>query len=78
MPKTIRTGNDNQGIDITYIRSHRTLDIGGWYDTMVGIKNESISLGQFLTDLGITLRDCEKALRDYTPEGRNKNVQISG
>ena len=65
MPKTIylpeRTGS--QGIDITWTPSYQRLDLGGWFDTFVGIETVSITLREFFDKLGITEKDCEKAWR---------------
>jgi len=38
------------------------LDIGGWYDTMVGIQPGSMTLAEFFAKLGITEKDVRKAL----------------
>lgn len=64
MPKTIYIPEDaqNSGIDITWTPSAGRLDIGGWYDTMVGIQSGSMSLAEFFAKLGITEKDVRKAL----------------
>ena len=64
MPKTIYIPEDarNSGIDITWTPSAGRLDIGGWYDTMVGIQSGSMTLAEFFAKLGITEKDVRKAL----------------
>ena len=62
-----RNDNEHSGISIDYIKSRKILDISGWYDTMVGIEGDRIPLADFLNGLGITLKDCEKALRGDRP-----------
>jgi len=52
------------GIDIRYVKSRRVLQIGGWYDSIVGIEGGEVALGEFLRGLGITAQDCAKALKD--------------
>jgi hypothetical protein len=37
------------------------LDIGGWYDSIVGISGESMSLRAFFDRLGITEHHCKRA-----------------
>ena len=65
MPKTIYLGeeNSNCGIDITWTKTRQRLDIGGWYDSSVGIQSSEITLGVFFDLLGITEEDCRKAFR---------------
>jgi len=64
MPKTICIPEDakHSGIDITWTPSAGRLDIGGWYDTMVGIQPESMTLAEFFARLEITEKDVQKAL----------------
>ena len=64
MPKTIYIPEDarHSGIDITWTPSAGRLDIGGWYDTMVGIQPGSMTLAEFFAKLGITEKDVRKAL----------------
>ncbi len=52
------------GVHIEYMKTCRQFYIGGWYDGSVGIGSERISLGDFLRAFGITLEDCERALKD--------------
>lgn len=63
MPKTIYIPEDarRSGIDITWTPSAGRLDIGGWYDTMVGIQPGSMTLAEFFAKLGITEKDVRKA-----------------
>lgn len=66
MPKTIYfpENANHSGIDITWTPSAGRLDIGGWYDSCVGICSESITLKEFFTRLGITRKDCLRAFGD--------------
>lgn len=66
MPKTAYYPEDHKdsGIDITWTKSKQRLDIGGFYDSFVGIKPTSVSLRKFFDQLGITLKDCQKAFKD--------------
>ena len=68
MPKTIYLPEDakRSGIDIRWTPSSMRLDIGGWYDSMVGISGESMSLREFFDRLGITERDCKRAFTEGT------------
>ena len=65
MPKTIYLPPydvvGQSGIDITWTPSARRLDIGGWYDSYVGIESTSLPLIEFFKLLGITEKDCVKA-----------------
>jgi len=63
MPKTIYLpeGCDRSGIHITWTPSAQRLDIGGWYDTVVGIEPTSMSLREFFDLIGITKKNCGKA-----------------
>lgn len=58
----ITSGSRSSGVDITFIKRRQVLSIGGWFDTYVGIGNQEIPLREFLTQLGITLKDVRKAL----------------
>ena len=64
MPKTIYIpeGAEHSGIDITWTPSAGRLDIGGWYDGMVGLQPGSMTLAEFFAKLGITEKDVRKAL----------------
>lgn len=57
----IQVGSQWSGIDVTYVKHSRTLYVGGWYDSCVGIESKEISLCAFLDDLGITDDDIRKA-----------------
>ncbi len=65
MPKTIYLPEKGRhsGIDITWTPSGKRLDIGGWYDSFVGIETSSMTLQEFFGMLGITEKDCQKAFR---------------
>jgi hypothetical protein len=73
MPKTIYIPKEaaSNGIDITWTPSTQELRIGGWFDSICGIESESISLGEFLTRLGITEKDVRKALKTKKLENNN-------
>ncbi len=60
MPKTIFIGNESNGISVTWTPSAQRVDIGGWYDGMVGIEGRSFSLVEFFRELGITEKDIKK------------------
>jgi len=64
-----RPNNKHAGIKIEYIKSRKLLNISGWYDSIVGIQPDSITLKEFLTQLGISKKDCIKAFEDM-PKGR--------
>jgi hypothetical protein len=72
MPKTVYLDNYNDGmsssdgISITWTPSAQRIDIGGWYDSCVGIQGESFTLREFFDRLGITEKDCRKAWREKT------------
>lgn len=76
MPKTIYIPEDarHSGIDITWTPSAGRLDIGGWYDTMVGIQTGSMTLAEFFAKLGITEKDVRKALAANMRTGNAQNV----
>ncbi len=63
MPKRIYLPADanRSGIDVTWTKSAQRLDIGGWYDSHVGLEGDSMTLRQFFDQLGITEQDCKKA-----------------
>ena len=67
MPKIIHlcSPKDRDGILVKYIPSGMVLDFRGWYDGSVGIEGRKLGLGEFLSELGITGKDCEKAISDY-------------
>ena len=56
------------GISITYIKSRGVLEISGWYDSCVGIESTEIGLGDFLSKLGVTMKDVEKDLPKSNPK----------
>lgn len=65
MPKTLYLPPHDvlrfSGIDITWTPSASRLDIGGWYNSCVGIESTSLTLLEFFMLLGITKKDCERA-----------------
>jgi len=65
-PKQFFLGDDSAGIDVTFTRSRMNISIGGWFDHCVGIRGDNMPLGDFLERLGITLKDCEKAIKEWS------------
>jgi hypothetical protein len=65
MPKRLDLPGEcrHSGIDITWTPSAQRLDVGGWYDSFVGLETHSLTLRQFFDELGITEKDCAKAFR---------------
>ena len=82
MPKTIYLPPDAKlsGIDIRWTRGAMRLDIGGWYDSFVGIEGSSMTLREFFDALGITQKDCAKAWRQAAiaagREGEKPNANL--
>jgi len=64
-PREIRFTHpySNSGIVIEFTRRSQKISVYGWYDSCVGIESTTISLADFLTNLGITAAMCEKALK---------------
>ena len=50
------------GTDVTYIRSRRVFLMGGWFDHIVGMESQEISLGDFLRAFRIGVADVQEAL----------------
>lgn len=46
---------NRSGIDITYIKSKDEIEIGGWYDSCVGIQSTRMPFKTFCEKLGINL-----------------------
>jgi hypothetical protein len=66
MPTQIHIGPDWQlsaGISIQWTPSAQRLDISGFYDSMVGIDGDSMTLREFFDRLNITEAHCRKAFR---------------
>jgi hypothetical protein len=62
MPKTKLFGvGGHSGVSITWTKTRSELYIDGWYDSIVGIPGESVTLKDFFQRLGITEKDCRKA-----------------
>mgnify|MGYP001584196581 FL=1 len=58
-------GDEDEGIEITYYKTKREIEIGGHYDGgWCGIEGTRMPLGAFLRRLGVTVKDCERALSD--------------
>ena len=66
MPKTIYIPQNatHSGVSITYTKSSKQISISGWYDGFVGIQGESMSLGELLSRLEITEKDCVNAFKN--------------
>lgn len=65
-------GTEHSGIHAMYTSRDRELTFSGWYGGFAGVDGGSMELGEFLQSLGITLEDCEAALR-----GRQANRKAS-
>lgn len=57
-------GGDRSGVNVTWVKTRQRLDIGGWYNSRVGIEGGSMTLREFFAAMGITAKDCEKAFRE--------------
>lgn len=57
----ITTGDRHTGIELRYDQRHKLITISGWYDSIAGIRPETVRLARLLFMLGITLADCEDA-----------------
>jgi hypothetical protein len=68
MPKTIYIRPEysarRAGISIEWTPTRQRLDISGWYDGIVGIEGESLTLREFFDRLNITEAHCRKAFRE--------------
>jgi hypothetical protein len=67
MPTTAHIGPDWQisaGVRIKWTPSSQRLDISGFYDGMVGIEGELLTLREFFDRLNITEAHCRKAFRE--------------
>ena len=65
MPKTVYfSPGDRSGISVVWWKTTGRLSFGGWYDSMVGIEGENVTLREFFDRLGITEKDCQKAFKD--------------
>ena len=61
--KPLFMGDDHSGIDVTFIRSRMSLEIGGWYDQFVGIETTVMPLREFFDRVGIREADCRRAFK---------------
>ena len=59
----IAIGDECAGLSVRYIKRSRLLVLAGHYDHYTGIAGDALELGDFLMSLGITLQDCEQALK---------------
>ena len=68
MPKLLHLAGEchHSSIDITWTPSAQRLDVGGWYDSFVGLETHSLTLRQFFDELGITEKDCAKAFKQVS------------
>jgi glycogen debranching enzyme len=64
-PKTwyITDKYGHEGIDITYTKSRKTISIGGWFDSIVGIENQEFSLKDFIELSGIPKKDLAEVIK---------------
>lgn len=58
----LQSGRD--GLDVTWTKTTQRLAFGGWYDSFVGIKGDSMTLREFFDALGITRKDTDRAWKD--------------
>jgi hypothetical protein len=74
MPKRIYIPQDAQhsGIDVTWTKSAQRIDIGGWYDSCVGLQGGALTLREFFDSLGITEKDCAKAWKKPNDLGNRR------
>lgn len=64
-PQSVTFGyNRHEGVEVSYVKGRRDLSVVAWYDSGVGIGPFQLSLAEFLTSLGVTLKDCEKAFAE--------------
>jgi hypothetical protein len=47
---------DHSGIDVWYDRRDDSIEIGGWYDSCVGIESTTMPLRDFLLKIGVQKR----------------------
>lgn len=68
----------HEGVDITYVKSTKTLRVGGWYDSFCGLETEELSLREFLDRLGVTEKDCREAFGDEKGKKRKAEKKPVG
>ncbi len=56
--------SDWDGVTVSYRKKDRMVFLSGWYEQYAGISGDEVSLGALLVGLGITLKDCEKAISE--------------
>ena len=61
--------DSRSGVDVTFTRSSNRISIGGWYDSYVGIKSDTMSLREFFEYVGITEKDCKRAWKEGGKRG---------
>jgi hypothetical protein len=54
----LASSGGRSGVDVAYDATTRTLTIGGWYDSFVGIEPQTVSLDEFLRQLGVRKKHC--------------------
>ena len=52
---------ESDGISVCWFHQKKLLSIDGWYDGMVGIRGDTMTLRKFCDALGITEQDCMDA-----------------
>jgi hypothetical protein len=69
----LTTSSGSHGVDIYFKRKSGLVVISGWYDKIVGMGSEQISLREFLSVCGITLEDCQRAFAKNRKEKVNES-----
>ena len=60
--KVLYTGDGKySGVHVTYYRAGGMVEVGGWYDSCVGIGTESFALVDFLTRIGLKAKEVADA-----------------
>jgi hypothetical protein len=54
---------DRQGISVSFTKKTSRIKISGWYDSMVGIEGEEMSLYEFFSRVGVSELDCLRAFK---------------
>lgn len=55
-------GDDTNGIQVNWIKSSKCLDIHAWHNRHYGMGGAQMTIRKFFDTLGITEKDCKKAL----------------
>jgi len=57
--KPLFIGDDWSGISLEFTRKRRTIDISGYYDSIVGIEGATLPAWQLFRDMGMTPADLK-------------------